>query len=35
MSSETPEYFSIFSTVFEPDLVTELEAKSYLMKVSC
>jgi CRP/FNR family transcriptional regulator, anaerobic regulatory protein len=34
MSIETPEYFSIFSSVFEPDLLVELEAKSMLMKVS-
>jgi len=34
MSIETPEYFNIFSTIFEPDLLAELEAKSMLMKVS-
>jgi CRP/FNR family transcriptional regulator len=34
MSIETSEYFSIFSSVFEPDLLSELEAKSMLMKVS-
>jgi CRP/FNR family transcriptional regulator len=34
MSSETPEYISRFSTVFESDLLAELEAKSMLMKVS-
>ncbi len=34
MSSDTPEYISRFSTVFEPDLLAELEAKSMLMKVS-
>lgn len=34
MSNETPEYYSIFSPVFEPALLAELEAKSMLMKVS-
>ena len=34
MSIESPEYFSIFSSVFEPELLEELEAKSMLMKVS-
>ena len=34
MSNETPEYYSIFSSVFEPALLAELEAKSMLMKVS-
>jgi CRP/FNR family transcriptional regulator len=34
MSSETSEYISRFSSVFEPDLLAELEAKSMLMKVS-
>jgi CRP/FNR family transcriptional regulator, anaerobic regulatory protein len=34
MSSETPEYISIFASVFENDLLNELEAKSMLMKVS-
>jgi CRP/FNR family transcriptional regulator len=34
MSSETPEYISRFSSIFEPDLLAELEAKSMLMKVS-
>jgi CRP/FNR family transcriptional regulator len=34
MSNETPEYSGIFSSVFEPDLLAELEAKSMLMKVS-
>ena len=34
MSSETLEYFSIFTSVFEPDLMAELEVKSMLMKVS-
>ena len=34
MSSETPEYISRFSSVFETDLLAELEAKSMLMKVS-
>ena len=34
MSNETPEYYSIFSPVFEPALLDELEAKSMLMKVS-
>jgi hypothetical protein len=32
MSRETPEYISIFSSIFEPDLLAELEAKSMLMK---
>ncbi len=34
MSRETPEYSSVFSSVFEPELLAELEAKSMLMKVS-
>ena len=34
MSSETPEYSGIFSSVFEPALLAELESKSMLMKVS-
>jgi CRP/FNR family transcriptional regulator len=34
MSSETPEYLSLFSSVFEPDLLAELEARSMLMQVS-
>lgn len=34
MSNETPEYYSIFSPMFEPALLAELEAKSMLMKVS-
>ena len=34
MSGDPPEYSSIFSSVFEPDLLAELEAKSILMKVS-
>jgi CRP/FNR family transcriptional regulator len=34
MSAENPEYSNIFSSVFEPDLLAELEAKSILMKVS-
>lgn len=34
MSNETPEYYNIFSTVFEPALLAELETKSMLMKVS-
>jgi CRP/FNR family transcriptional regulator len=33
MSNDTPEYSSIFSSVFEPDLLAELEAKSMLMNV--
>ncbi len=34
MSGDPPEYSGIFSSVFEPDLLAELEAKSMLMKVS-
>jgi CRP/FNR family transcriptional regulator, anaerobic regulatory protein len=34
MANETAEYYSIFSSVFEPALISELEAKSMLMKVS-
>jgi CRP/FNR family transcriptional regulator len=34
MSSDSSEYISLFSSVFEPDLLVELEAKSMLMKVS-
>jgi CRP/FNR family transcriptional regulator, anaerobic regulatory protein len=34
MSNETPEYYSIFSSIFEPDLLVELESKSMMMKVS-
>jgi CRP/FNR family transcriptional regulator, anaerobic regulatory protein len=34
MSIETQEHISIFSSVFEQDLLAELEAKSMLMKVS-
>ena len=34
MSNDTPEYSGIFSSVFEPELLSELEAKSMLMKVS-
>lgn len=34
MSNETPEYYSIFSPVFEPALLAELEAKSMIMMVS-
>ena len=34
MSDDTLEYSSIFSSVFEPDLLAELETKSMLMKVS-
>jgi CRP/FNR family transcriptional regulator, anaerobic regulatory protein len=34
MSGGSPEYFDIFSSVFEPDLLTEIEARSTLMKIS-
>lgn len=34
MSNETLEYISLFSSVFEPELLAEIEAKSMLMKVS-
>jgi|WetSurSiteA1Bulk_404760.scaffolds.fasta_scaffold15284_3 CRP/FNR family transcriptional regulator, anaerobic regulatory protein len=34
MSGDTLEYTSIFSSVFETDLIAELEAKSMLMQVS-
>jgi CRP/FNR family transcriptional regulator len=34
MSDEIPEYYTLFSPVFEVALITELEAKSVLMKVS-
>jgi CRP/FNR family transcriptional regulator, anaerobic regulatory protein len=34
MLVETPEYYSIFSSVFEPELLAELEARSILVKVS-
>lgn len=34
MSDEIPEYYTLFSSVFEVALITELEAKSVLMKVS-
>ena len=34
MSGGSPEYFDIFSSVFEPDLLIEIEARSTLMKIS-
>jgi CRP/FNR family transcriptional regulator len=34
MSNDTSEHISIFSSVFEPELLAEIEAKSMLMKVS-
>ena len=34
MSNDTLEYFNVFTSVFEPDLLAELETKSMLMKVS-
>lgn len=34
MAQETLEYISIFSSVFESELLTELESRSILMKVS-
>jgi CRP/FNR family transcriptional regulator, anaerobic regulatory protein len=34
MSSEIPDYTSLFSSVFEPALIVDLKAKSMLMKVS-
>jgi CRP/FNR family transcriptional regulator, anaerobic regulatory protein len=34
MARDTPEYADVFSSVFEPELLAELEAKSMLMKVS-
>ncbi len=33
MSIETPEYLRVFSSVFEPGLLAELEARSMLMRV--